>query len=49
MTLGDNQRQSISTARVTGVWYLLLAISGMLGFLVLHCTHPFFPPKNKAT
>lgn len=36
MTLNENQRQSIATARVTGIWYLLLAISGMLGFLVLH-------------
>lgn len=25
-----------STARLTGIWYLTLAISGMIGFLVLH-------------
>lgn len=26
----------VGTARITGVWYLLLGISGMVGFLVLH-------------
>jgi len=26
----------MNTARITGIWYLMLAISGMLGFLVLH-------------
>ncbi len=36
MITNDTQRQSITTARVTGVWYLLLAISGMLGFLIVH-------------
>jgi hypothetical protein len=30
------QEQLIKTARLTGVWYLLLAISGFLGFLVFH-------------
>lgn len=34
--MSDKQRQSITTARVTGVWYLILAISGMLGFLIFH-------------
>jgi Domain of unknown function (DUF4386) len=29
-------KQLITTARVTGVWYLTLAISGVLGFLVFH-------------
>lgn len=30
------QRQLIKTARLTGVWYLILAISGIVGFMVLH-------------
>lgn len=30
------QRQLIATARVTGVWYLILAISGLLGFMIFH-------------
>ena len=29
-------KQLIATARVTGMWYLILGISGMLGFLVFH-------------
>ena len=28
--------QQVKTARVTGIWYLLLAISGMVGFLLVH-------------
>lgn len=31
-----DQRQLITTARVTGVWYLALAISGALGFIIFH-------------
>jgi hypothetical protein len=30
------QYQAIRTARLAGLWYLLLAISGMLGFLFFH-------------
>jgi Domain of unknown function (DUF4386) len=30
------QKQLIKTARLTGVWYLILAISGLLGFMVYH-------------
>jgi hypothetical protein len=30
------QYQAIRTARLAGLWYLLLAISGMLGFLLFH-------------
>ncbi len=29
-------RQLITTARVVGVWYLILAISGILGFMIFH-------------
>lgn len=33
----DNKHdQLVKTARITGIWYLVMAISGMLGFLVLH-------------
>ena len=30
------QKQLIKTARTTGVWYLVMAISGILGFMVFH-------------
>lgn len=30
------QKQASQTARLAGFWYLLLAISGMLGFLLFH-------------
>lgn len=30
------QKELVGTARTTGVWYLMLAITGMVGFLVLH-------------
>jgi Domain of unknown function (DUF4386) len=30
------QKQLITTARLTGLWYLLLAVSGIFGFLVFH-------------
>lgn len=36
MTTNDNQNQLVNTARTAGVWYLLMAISGILGFLVFH-------------
>ena len=36
MTLDLQHKQLITTARVTGAWYLLLAISGMLGFMIFH-------------
>lgn len=36
MQSNDQQRELVKTARVTGIWYLLLAISGILGFLVVH-------------
>lgn len=29
-----NQKKIIRTARITGLWYLLLAISGVLGFII---------------
>lgn len=36
MTKNMEQRQLISTARLAGVWYLILAISGVLGFMIFH-------------
>lgn len=30
------QKQLITTARLTGVWYLILAISGVAGFMIYH-------------
>lgn len=34
--MNEIQGQSVKTARVAGIWYLLLAISGIVGFMVLH-------------
>ncbi len=34
--MNDQQKDLVRTARITGVWYLSLAISGMFGFLLLH-------------
>lgn len=36
MGLNKVQEQSIKTARITGIWYLMMAISGILGFMVFH-------------
>jgi hypothetical protein len=36
MSINDKQKELVAIARTTGVWYLLLAISGMLGFLIFH-------------
>ena len=36
MTLNDNQAKLVKTARTAGIWYLSLAISGILGFLIFH-------------
>lgn len=32
----EKHKQLVKTARLAGVWYLLLAISGILGFLIFH-------------
>lgn len=34
--MDQRQKELVGTARITGVWYLLLAITGMVGFLALH-------------
>ena len=36
MNTVQTPQQQVRVARVTGIWYLMLAISGMLGFLLLH-------------
>lgn len=36
MSIIDKQNQLIKTARITGIWYLIMAISGILGFMVFH-------------
>ncbi len=35
------------TARLTGIWYLMMAISGVLGFMVFHAR--IFDPTNSQT
>ena len=30
------QHQLVQTARVAGIWYLSLAVTGILGFMVFH-------------
>ncbi|WP_445383043.1 DUF4386 domain-containing protein [Robiginitalea sp. IMCC43444] len=36
MNTYNNQSQLVTTARTAGVWYLLMAISGIVGFLIIH-------------
>ncbi len=36
MSLKHNQRTLVTTARIAGIWYLMMAISGILGFMVVH-------------
>ena len=36
MTINDKQSKLVTTARTAGIWYLIMAISGILGFLILH-------------
>lgn len=36
MKTNDPQSLLITTARTAGIWYLLMAISGILGFLIFH-------------
>ncbi len=36
MIINDRQGQAVSIARTTGIWYLMMAISGILGFMVFH-------------
>lgn len=34
--MGNNQSSLIKTARIAGIWYLLLAIGGVGGFMIFH-------------
>lgn len=34
--MNEQQKEMVGTARITGIWYLMLAITGMVEFLVLH-------------
>ncbi|MCP4978099.1 MAG: DUF4386 domain-containing protein [Maribacter sp.] len=36
MTVNQKQSRLISIARTAGIWYLIMAISGILGFLIFH-------------
>lgn len=36
MTINDKQSQLMKTARIAGIFYLIMAISGLLGFLIFH-------------
>ncbi|KAB8153002.1 DUF4386 family protein [Kordia sp. TARA_039_SRF] len=36
MIVNTKQKNFIKTARITGVWYLMMAITGILGFMVFH-------------
>lgn len=36
MTINNKQKDLVKTARTAGIWYLLMAISGVLGFLIFH-------------
>lgn len=36
MTANEKQSDLVTTARIAGIWYLALAISGILGFLIFH-------------
>jgi hypothetical protein len=36
MYTNSNKEDEIRTARVAGIWYLIMAIAGLFGFMVLH-------------
>ena len=36
MTINNKQSELVTTARTAGIWYLLMAISGILGFMIFH-------------
>ncbi|MEQ8882320.1 MAG: DUF4386 domain-containing protein [Cyclobacteriaceae bacterium] len=44
----DKQSQLVSTARIAGIWYLMMAISGLLGFMMFH-TQIFDPESSEKT
>ncbi len=36
MKVTDKQEELVKTARITGIWYLMLALTGILGFMIFH-------------
>jgi len=48
MSTKDKQRQLVTTARIAGVWYLLMAITGIVGFMMFH-TQVFDPEDSRKT
>jgi len=36
MNINDKQKKLVKTARITGFWYLIMAISGIIGFMIFH-------------
>ncbi|MDH5474748.1 MAG: DUF4386 domain-containing protein [Cyclobacteriaceae bacterium] len=36
MAINNKQSELVTTARTAGIWYLLMAISGILGFMIFH-------------
>ncbi|WMN07554.1 DUF4386 domain-containing protein [Marivirga arenosa] len=46
MTTINEHNQLIKTARVTGIWYLLLAITGVFGFMVFN-SQVYSPDANE--
>ena len=36
MTVIEKQSELVTTARTAGIWYLIMAVSGLLGFLIFH-------------
>ena len=36
MNEDQQHKELVGTARITGVWYLMLAIAGVVGFMALH-------------
>ena len=36
MTVNEKQSKLVAIARTAGIWYLIMAISGILGFLIFH-------------
>ena len=44
MTINDKQSELVTTARTAGIWYLIMAISGILGFLIFH--HQVFDSED---
>lgn len=36
MNINDKQSQLMAIARTAGIWYLIMAISGILGFMIVH-------------